>query len=417
MKSSKRNGLLLVMCFLVYAISYVGKRTYSVNIVNVTQAYGVTDTLAGLVNTAFFFCYGAGQFINGILCDKMNSRWTITASLLISGAITASMYFIGNIVVMAVLWGVNGLVLSVLWPHTVKLLATISDEKYKARSSTAMSATLPVGVVIAFGLGTLFTYLNKFNGNMWKLNYFVGAALLIAVAVAFFLVVGAIEKSNLQDAKESVVSLAVRVEGKQASENFFKVFGLAVVPIFLMCASTGLVRDGTESWFPKLLSEVYALPDFFSIMLTVGLPIIAVFSAFLTTSLMKWTKNVMLSCLIGGGISVALSVVLIFTYGVNMPYTVVMFMALVLAVYILSNTLSTILPFYYKDRVKSGQAAGILNTFIYVGSAVSGVLLGSISDNFGWQAFIICLSVCAGVMVIMSVLATLLMKNKKQDTV
>ena len=62
-----RQTLLIVACWLVYTASYLGKYCYSCNLNGIMGHYGVSHADAGLVSTMFFFAYGAGQIINGIL--------------------------------------------------------------------------------------------------------------------------------------------------------------------------------------------------------------------------------------------------------------------------------------------------------------------------------------------------------------
>ena len=50
----------------------------------------------------------------------------------------------------------------------------------------------------------------------------------------------------------------------------------------------------------------------------------------------------------------------------------------------------------HRQMLNAGFAAGLLNTFCYVGSTVTSYSLGAVSQNFGWNAvFIIMLCVCA----------------------
>lgn len=49
----------------------------------------------------------------------------------------------------------------------------------------------------------------------------------------------------------------------------------------------------------------------------------------------------------------------------------------------------------YRKMLNAGFAAGLLNTFCYVGSTVTSYTLGAVSQNFGWNAvFMIMLGVC-----------------------
>ncbi len=401
----KRNRLLLLMCFLAYSISYIGKYSYSTNIQNVITDFAISKAYAGYVTSAFFFCYGIGQLINGILCERLNSKWTITLSLCASAGITFAMFFLKNIFVMTVLWGLNGLILSTLWCHSVKLLATIRDKKQVAKTVTVMSITLPVGVVFSYGSSAAFTAF-----NFWKLTYLLSAGLLLVIGVFFFFVVGKVEEKPQENERGEVESSS-RKE-KQDKKNVLKVFGWLFIPIFLISVATGIIRDGASTWLPVILNDTYHTSDFVSILLTVGLPLMGVFAAMAATYLMEKTKNLFVCCVISGGAILLSMIVLAFAFETSVALLVGLFMILSLAGYILGNVFTSILPLYYKGQLKSGQTAGLTNACIYLGSTVSSFCLGGVVDEFGWQAFMSVFLVCAVVLVAMSLLG--LLKRKKE---
>ena len=59
-KKNKRAVLLIILCWLVYTCSYLGKMGYSANIVQFETFYNVSHSQAGTVSTFFFFAYGVG---------------------------------------------------------------------------------------------------------------------------------------------------------------------------------------------------------------------------------------------------------------------------------------------------------------------------------------------------------------------
>ena len=81
-KEKRAATSLILLCWLVYSCSYIGKVNYSANI-NLIQEYFKIDSYStvGLAGTLFFFAYGIGQIVNGILCKKYNIKWIIFASL------------------------------------------------------------------------------------------------------------------------------------------------------------------------------------------------------------------------------------------------------------------------------------------------------------------------------------------------
>ncbi len=376
MNTKVKNRWLLLICFLVYSVSYIGKNSYSTNIQNVITSYQVSKAYAGYVTSAFFFCYGAGQLLNGIFCEKFNSKWTVSLALTFSAGITVSMFFLRDILVMAILWGLNGLILSVLWCHCIKLLATVKEEGYLGKAVTTMSLTLPTGIVAAYGVSALFTAL-----GIWRYTFLLAGVSLLGIAIVFFLVVN---KTEQVVEEETVAQQTAPTEKKN---SLFAVFGLAVAPLFLACICVGVLRDGAASWMPVLLSDTYAMPDSFSILLALGLPLTGVFTAVLSTKLINWTKNAFLSCLVAALPAVILCLLAVFFYDSSVVVLVALFMLLSVSAYITTNTMTSVLPLYYKDKLKSGQAAGIIDAFIYIGSACSTLFVGDLVDGYGWKLF------------------------------
>ena len=122
MKQCKRQNadksqaiFLILLSWLVYTISYLGKVNYSANITQVIDFYGVTKTQAGTVPTFFFFSYGCGQVFNGLFCKKYNIKWMIFISLSVSAIINLVIAASDNFSIVKWLWLVNGFALSVLW--------------------------------------------------------------------------------------------------------------------------------------------------------------------------------------------------------------------------------------------------------------------------------------------------------------
>ena len=121
-KKNKRAALLIILCWLVYTCSYIGKLGYNANITQIETLFGVTHAEAGMVSTFFFFAYGVGQIINGILCKKYNVRYVVFGSLILSGIMNLLVGFVYSFEVLKYFWLINGAALSVLWTSLIRLL-------------------------------------------------------------------------------------------------------------------------------------------------------------------------------------------------------------------------------------------------------------------------------------------------------
>ncbi len=60
---SRKNRILLLLCFLAYTISYVGKYSYSTNIQNVINDFQISKAQAGYATSAFFFAMAADNLL------------------------------------------------------------------------------------------------------------------------------------------------------------------------------------------------------------------------------------------------------------------------------------------------------------------------------------------------------------------
>ena len=47
--------------------------------------------------------------------------------------------------------------------------------------------------------------------------------------------------------------------------------------------------------------------------------------------------------------------------------------------------LTTLIPMEYENTGRVGLVAGLMDCFIYLGSALAGVAVGAMSDSFGWN--------------------------------
>ena len=56
----KRDKWLITMCWLLYTAAYLGRYSYSTNLLPLSLHYGQSEDSVALATTFFFFAYGAG---------------------------------------------------------------------------------------------------------------------------------------------------------------------------------------------------------------------------------------------------------------------------------------------------------------------------------------------------------------------
>ena len=86
------------------------------------EELGLTKADFGVLTGVLFWTYGIGQFVNGRLSEIVGPAKFVVASVVLSVAANVLMSFQSSIVVMAIIWGVNGFFQSMGWTSGVAIL-------------------------------------------------------------------------------------------------------------------------------------------------------------------------------------------------------------------------------------------------------------------------------------------------------
>lgn len=411
----KKYIKLMILCSFAYSISYIGRLSYNTNIPNIIEKLAIDKTSAGVVTSAFFFCYGIGQLINGMICEKLNSKVVISCTLIVSALITASLTLVDNIVIIAISWGVNGFLLSTLWSNLIKIMAYIGDDKYVKKAVIVMALSLPTGTLFAYGVTALLTFF-----KVWNVYFILAASIMVAGAIIFYFGIKDAEKCIFLFKEQNKQQIKLQDEGCKKEtvqtdnrQSLIKVFSFAIICLFFMSSFSSIIKDCLTTWMPSYLIDNYKMPDYFSILVTLLLPIFTIFSSFFASWIMKKTNDIFKSCMaIFLMASVILFILTIFREITPAFMLIVIFAVLAFLMGSLNNLFTSILPLYYRDKLKSGKSAGIINSFCYVGSTISGFGLATIVDNYGWDVFLLTLLIVSFTAAIFSTVGLYIMKRK-----
>lgn len=389
-KALGSSTLLIVLCWTVYTCSYLGKLGYNANITQIEEVYSISHSTAGMVSTFFFFAYGIGQIFNGIFSRKYNIRLVVFGSLLVSGLMNILVAISENFSLVKYFWLINGAALSVLWPSLIRLLSETLDEKEIGRAVIVMGTTVATGTFFVYGLSALFVAIAS-----WFVMFFTAGILLPLIAVIWLFVYPKLVKAQEKQSNEMVQNTIL----KNKKNN---IFWVSVCILALFAVVDNLVKDGLTTWVPMILKEIYVLPDYISILLTMILPILAIFGTSITVMLNKKIKDfVMLSAILFLLSALLIGLVILFLPTGFAVVTLGSFGIISCLMSGVNNIITSMVPLYWKDKINSGMLAGVLNGFCYLGSTLSSYGLGVIADAKGWEAvFLTLLVLCVFTVVV-----------------
>ena len=392
---NKKTYWFIILCWLIYTSSYIGKLGYSANIVSIENFYGVTHADAGLVSTFFFFSYGAGQIVNGVFCKRYPLKNTVTASLVVSAVCNFLMAIMPDFAFAKYIWLANGIALSTLWPSMVRFFAENIDRQYTAKAVVVMGTSVAAGTFLVYGLSSLFVKFLSFG------MIFYTASVLLPVVSALWLFSCPKQRPCKSDATESREIDVLSSEKKKLSKTL--VFSLIVLAV--LAVATNLLKDGLTTWSPSILKELYGFDDSLSILLTLCLPVFAIFGTAVAVALQKKIPDFVLLCSVIFAAATAFLGGIVLCLQTSSAVILICFSAISCLMAGTNNVITSMAPLYWKNDVDSGLSAGVLNGCCYIGSALSSYVLGGIADNGGWNAVFVFLLIFGGVCTVVGFVA------------
>lgn len=389
LKNLSNSRKLILLCWLAYSCSYIGKLSYSANLLPIGIEYGVSSEESGIVASFFFFVYGAGQIFNGIFCKKYNIKYTIFFALVTASAMNVLVTIVPSFDLIKYIWLVNGAAMSFLWTSLIRLLSETVPQKEMPTATVTMGTTVATGTFIVYALSALFTATLGYRST-----FITAALLMICVAFVWLFSFDKLVTPLREERAVEFVDISVAKKSGFSINGCIPVF---ISIVFVFCISNNFVKDGLTTWTPKILYELYATPEWLSILLTLLLAGLSVFGAFVAARLQRLTKNFIFSCaiLFAVGLTLIGAVILLINFNL-VPATIACFAITACLMASVNNIVTSMIPLALKSRMNSGFIAGIINGFCYLGSTISTYGLGLIADNYSWlSVFYVLAGVCA----------------------
>ena len=385
-QSAKGERLIIFLCWLVYTAAYVGRYNFVAYLEPIRDQIGAQKETLGLVTTFFSVAYGGGQLVHGILSRKYNTRFSISIALLGSAAVNVAMTLCPDAAAMKYVWLVNGAFQAILWSSLIKTLSDSLSDEMLPKAIVVMSFTAALGTFFAYGMSVLFAHFSV----PYRIVFYVPAVLMSVVGILWFLLIG-----KADDVLRAEGNGGYQPKAKKLPRLTPVFVGTSLLLLFTAIAN-GFIKDGVTTWTPSILKENYGMRDSLSIFITLLLPLISIFGAWISTYFHKRHNN---TSLLDGALYFAETLVLLLIVVVlrarltagSPVFLILLFAVSALLMMAVNNVITSIIPMFQRETMDSGLLAGVLDTFCYVGSAMSGGLLGFIADHASWNSVFLCL--------------------------
>lgn len=380
----------IAICTIVYFASYMTRKNYGAAMTEIIRALAVTKDEAGLVNTGLFLTYGAGQIISGILGDHIAPRKLIFLGLVLSGCCNVLMAAMPNILMMTVLWSINGFTQSLFWPPLVRMMAENLDKENYNRACISVSVGSSAATIAIYLLSSLCVFLSG-----WQLVFIIcGTFGLLVSGVWLYSTRNFDKKSSVQE-EETPASKTEEPIKQVSVGKLILISGMVFILIAIVLQ--GMLRDGLDSWMPTLIRETFDLPSSVSILTGVVMPIFAIISFRVASLLFRKFSNEMTCSVVLFLVGTLCSILLLPIYSKNVFLAILLIAITTACMHGINLILITWVPRYYARYGKVATISGIMNAFTYVGSAISTYGFGALSERYGWYFTILTWIVIAAV--------------------
>ena len=386
----------LVMFSLLYLCLYCCRLNLSNASAAMIDGLGWTTSDIGILTSTLFWTYGAGQLVNGRLSEVVGPNRLITVGAACSVACNLLMGLQSSLVLMAVVWGLNGFFQSMgwapgmagitkWWPGGSRGFATGFAHAASGFGQAAATLAVAAAFALAPDMG-------------WQAAFVLPAAVPLVLLVAFRLIARPSPQDvGLREYAEEDPQLAKAEEQmRQLKESKGKLFPYKFVlknrqfaPWMFVSFATGLARYGLITWVPLYFVQVHGVDVtaglLQSLMLPVGMGVGTLVIPWLTDHF--FTENRMSAAILASLVTTAAVAVFFLVQPVSAASLAVVEAALFVAGFGIYG-INGIVWAYATDiggRVFTGTASGLLNCAEYVGAALQSLVYGAILTAGGWS--------------------------------
>jgi sugar phosphate permease len=398
-RSSTVRGEALVLwtLWLTYGSFYFCRNNLGVALPGIEADLGYDKKQMGTVLASLKLAYGAGQFINGQLAEKISPRKLLAIGMLASAALNVLFGFGTAFYFLLFVWACNGYAQSLGWTPTMRVAANWFPLEHRGRA---------IGIV---GTGYQLCGALTFVVAGWAAHYFgwrgalyVPAALLVASALhMLFLLEESPDKVGGQTRGENAAS-TMNSAASSAQRNWREnlMLTLSNPALWLVGAALCLLdacRYGFTDWGVKHLTEVLGGSVKDSAFKYAVLPFGGIAGAYLSglaTDRFFGGRRAPVICLLLlalGFLGVAYNSVI--HHGLLASVAILFCIGLCIfgAQVLLVGTLPV-------DLARCGTAAaavGFVNFMGYMGAAAGDKFTGHLAQDYGWQKAVFFWAACA----------------------
>ena len=416
---AKKNGFvygfLIFACALLWIIMMGSKNVYIAEIEEIMSVFNVgSKDTAFFGMTLYFITYAAVQIILFFCMGKINIKWYLSVTIVLSGVVTVIIAFATGVGQLWWLLAINGVLQAGVWGMCIAVIDKYLPERLKPIAHTVMNIGTAVAGVITYGSSAIFVAIKR-----WDLPFIVLGIILAVTGVIFFLAVWLASRVEQEitftEMKTQTVNTEkplIALDTKSKRIWFYVIsFGFSLLVHCLLY--------GVMNWMPSLVERVYSQPRSFAILITVIAPIVISVGPIIAVWHCEKQKNFIGVSLLYLSIALIFAILLIFLYSVNLVLAMILLVLFLVVVQGAVTIIFSVVSFKMGEYVNTGAHSGLMNAAGALSAGFAPTITGALIDihgpNTGWQLnYIAVACFTALIVVLVAVTFVLLRKSFKK---
>ncbi|MBE6777060.1 MAG: MFS transporter [Ruminococcaceae bacterium] len=417
-KKFKKYAWLMLLSFgFTYLFFYNGRQNINLVMPLMQEAFESDFGTLGVVSSALFWCYAFGQLVSGRLGAFFGYKKLMIFGVVASAILNVAISFQHNLVVIAILWGLNGFCQAMVWSNGVGVINKWWPKEKRGFASGLATAFSGVAQAVTYLTVNWCLILNPEWG--WRAGFRYPIIPMVVILIAFILFFKTkpedVGLPAFEEADAALDDKDAAMEAKIKEKGFFYPYKLLfsepkVLVFCLISAIAGIGRYGLLTWIPTYFTESLGLTlknDMFTyIVLPLGQACAMFVFPFITDKVFKGKREPML---VLASIVACVGLVCFPFFKTQLPATIMLF---VVGVFSMVTGVIWAIAGDMGGRALSSTVVGVLDWAVYMGAAIQASVFGFVKEEFGWPAIFITIGCLYIILLVLTLLARK-MKMKK----
>ncbi len=376
---SKNHFFTFLLCWTAYASTYICRLNFSAAMPELQANAVFSETRIAAVSSAFFICYGIGQFVSGLIGDRADTRKLVFSGLLISALCNIGIFCVHTYAPLLLLWAANGIAQSMVWTPILKIASLNFDASTREKFGIDMSTTVPIGTLLSYAVSLLTLLFLP-----WQYVFLTCGLFELFVSVIWMFGT----RGRFRPKAEHPSADAQKTDIKNGLGNTFKAalsggVLLMLIPIVIQ----GTLKDSVTQWVPAFFTGTFGSDTSFSLLLTMLLPIVNVTGAYFAKAIHKKLHSEIGTSMIFFGISIVFLLILKLFGTKSMALALLSMAGVTNCMFAVNVMLITMVPLQFSTLGNVSTVGGLLNAVAYIGCGALNLLAGRLLETQnGWNS-------------------------------